>query len=103
MADTHPRPGQDRNRPGERSPDSMLDVEFSHVSDPGKQRDHNEDYLGHVKPATAMQARSQGWLFALADGVGGHDHGEVASKAAGEELVSGFQSAPGGETLSPLT
>jgi serine/threonine protein phosphatase PrpC len=102
MADISPRPGHDRNRTGERSPESILDVEFSHASDPGKQRDHNEDYLGHVRPATAMQARSQGWFFALADGVGGHDHGEVASKAAIEDLVSGFQSARAAEPLAPL-
>lgn len=49
-----------------------------------------------------MQARSQGWFFALADGVGGHDHGEVASKAAIEDLVAGFQSARAAEPLAPL-
>jgi protein phosphatase len=38
----------------------------------------------------------------LADGVGGHDHGEVASKAAIEDLVSGFQSARAAEPLAPL-
>jgi len=80
----------------------ILDIEFSALSDPGRQRDHNEDYLGHVKPASAAVGRSHGWFFALADGVGGHDQGEVASKAAIEDLLSGFQAARPGEPHGPL-
>ena len=80
----------------------MLDVEFSEVSDPGKSRDHNEDYLGHAVPESPEQARSHGWLFALADGVGGHDDGEVASRAAVEHLISGFRAAPASEALGAL-
>ena len=30
----------------------MLDVEFAQLSDHGRVRDHNEDYLGYVSPAT---------------------------------------------------
>jgi serine/threonine protein phosphatase PrpC len=71
----------------------MLDIEFSQLSDPGRVRSRNEDYLGHVLPASAAQARSHGWLFALADGVGGQRQGEVASRAAIEEVVAGFRRA----------
>jgi len=49
-----------------------------------------------------MLGRSHGWFFALADGVGGHDHGEVASKAAVEDLLSGFQAARASEPLAAL-
>jgi serine/threonine protein phosphatase PrpC len=80
----------------------MLDVEFAALSDDGKLRDHNEDYLGHVIPADPQQARSHGWLFALADGVGGHSHGEVASLTAVTKLKASFQSAPVSEPLSTL-
>ena len=69
----------------------MLDVEFAQLSDPGKSRDHNEDYLGYAAPETPERARTHGWLFALADGVGGHDDGEVASRAAVEHLIDGFR------------
>jgi PPM family protein phosphatase len=55
-----------------------MDVEFAQLSDLGRVRLGNEDYLGLVQPATPEQARSHGWLFAVADGVGGHDLGEVA-------------------------
>jgi len=79
-----------------------LDVEFAQLSDPGKQREHNEDYLGHVAPSSPAQARSQGWLFVLADGVGGSEKGEVASRAAVEYLIAGFSEASPSEGLSAL-
>ncbi len=80
----------------------MLDVEFAQLSDFGKSRDHNEDYLGHAAPDSEEHARTHGWLFALADGVGGHDDGEVASRAAIEHLTSGFRKAPKNEPLGAL-
>ena len=80
----------------------MLDVEFAQLSDPGKSRDHNEDYQGYAAPENAEQARSHGWLFALADGVGGHDDGEIASHAAVENLITGFRNAPRSEALGSL-
>jgi PPM family protein phosphatase len=74
---------------------SMLDVEFAQLSDRGRVREQNEDYLGCVLPATPADARNQGWLFVLADGVGGHGQGEVASRAAVESLLAGFRAARG--------
>ena len=47
---------------------SMLEVEFGQLSDRGRIREQNEDYLGYVLPATPAEARTHGWLFALADG-----------------------------------
>lgn len=80
----------------------MLDVEFAQLSDPGVQREHNEDYLGCVAPRTPDEARTQGWLFALADGVGGQQLGEVASSVAVEKLLAGFREAAAGESYGSL-
>ena len=74
----------------------MLDLEFAELSDPGLQRDHNEDALGHVVPASKAEVQSQGWIFALADGVGGHDEGEEASRLAVETVLDGFRKIPKG-------
>jgi len=81
---------------------AMLEIDFAELSDPGRVREGNEDYLGHVAPETPDQARSHGWLFAVADGVGGHEKGEVASRTAIEALLEGFRGAGKGESLSGL-
>jgi serine/threonine protein phosphatase PrpC len=81
---------------------AMLELEFVERTDVGKVRDHNEDYLGHAAPATPAQARTHGWLFVLADGVGGHEQGEVASHAAVESMIAGFRKARDGEPHAAL-
>jgi serine/threonine protein phosphatase PrpC len=80
----------------------MLDLEFAQLSDPGRVREHNEDYVGFVIPASPDEIRSRGWLFALADGVGGQDKGEVASRTAVECILAGFRGASAGEAHSAL-
>jgi len=75
----------------------MLDVEFTQLSDTGRTRGHNEDYLGYVLPYTPAQLRSHGCVFALADGVGGQQKGEVAAQLAVETLLAGFSAAKSGE------
>jgi PPM family protein phosphatase len=80
----------------------MLDVEFTQLSDRGRVRSQNEDYVGHVLPATPAESRTRGWLFALADGVGGHLGGEVASRTAVESVLAGFRDGPAGESPSVL-
>jgi PPM family protein phosphatase len=80
----------------------MLDVEFAQFSDPGRLRDHNEDSLAVAEPVTPECARSHGWLFALADGVGGHDHGEIASQTAVSYLREHFGKASPSEPLGSL-
>src|SRR5580692_2347501 len=80
----------------------MLEVQFGQASDPGKVRTNNEDATGFFIPVSRQQARSHGYLFAVADGVGGTDLGEVASKKALEVLVDGFDKAPPGTMLIGL-
>jgi serine/threonine protein phosphatase PrpC len=82
--------------------DSMLEIDFAELSDVGRVRLGNEDYLGHVAPDTSEQARNHGWLFALADGVGGQEKGEVASQTAVETVLEGFREAARGSPLNSL-
>jgi protein phosphatase len=80
----------------------MLDLEFAELTDVGLVRDHNEDYSGYVLPSSETDGRVHGWLFALADGVGGEERGEVASQTAIETVVQGFRGAPKGEAHTVL-
>ena len=79
-----------------------MDLEFAQISDLGRVRTGNEDCLGSFQPDIPERVRSHGWLFAVADGVGGHDCGEVASHLAIETVVAGFREATPGESHSTL-
>jgi protein phosphatase len=80
----------------------MLDVVFGQASDPGKVRKNNEDAMGAFIPASRHQARSHGFLFAVADGVGGLDLGEVASAKAVSVVTEEFAKAQAGTMLISL-
>lgn len=79
-----------------------LNVEFAQLSDIGRIRQNNEDYCGYVQPGTPLQAQSHGWLFAIADGVGGQQFGEVASRTAVESALANFSRSVGGESHTAL-
>lgn len=80
----------------------MLDVVFGQASDPGKVRNNNEDAMGSFIPNSRHQARSHGFLFAVADGVGGMDLGEVASATAISVLTEEFEKAQSDAMLISL-
>jgi len=80
----------------------MLDVQFGQASDFGKVRTNNEDAMGSFIPASRQQARTHGYLFAVADGVGGMDLGEVASATAIATLTEEFPKAQAGTMLISL-
>jgi protein phosphatase len=58
--------------------------------------------MGSFIPASRHQARSHGYLFAVADGVGGMDLGEVASSTAISVLIDEFAKAQSGAMLISL-
>jgi len=80
----------------------MLDVQFGQATDFGKVRTNNEDAMGSFVPSSRQQSRSHGYLFAVADGVGGLDLGEVASATAVSVLTAGFAAAQDGTMLVSL-
>ena len=80
----------------------MLHVQFGQASDFGKVRTNNEDAMGFFVPASRHQARSHGFLFAVADGVGGMDLGEVASATAVKVITEEFANAQAGTMLISL-
>lgn len=65
-------------------------IEASLRTHQGRVRDHNEDFVTFREPAGSKDETQDGWLYVVADGVGGADAGEVASKFATERTVEHY-------------
>ena len=60
-------------------------------SSAGPVRKTNEDYRGFWQPDEEAERLLHGAISVVADGVGGHENGEVASKMAVEIAIATFQ------------
>jgi protein phosphatase len=63
-------------------------------SEPGDVRPHNEDFVGAFAPTIPDDAWDRGPLFVVADGLGGHAAGEVASRTAVEAVLASWTDGP---------
>lgn len=59
------------------------------ATDKGRARDHNEDAIGGT-PLDYPAAATRGHLFIVADGMGGHNAGEVASSEAAKRVYQRY-------------
>ncbi|MBE3559368.1 MAG: Stp1/IreP family PP2C-type Ser/Thr phosphatase [Ktedonobacteraceae bacterium] len=60
----------------------QLRLEVAQLTDVGRKRPHNEDNMAYVIPKDPQILSKKGALFIVADGMGGHAAGEVASEIA---------------------
>ncbi len=79
-----------------------MDVTFGQLSSMGPVRKNNEDYLGFLLPTDGQEARARGALVIIADGMGGQDDGEVASRLAVETALQRFRDAKPGASPNQL-
>ncbi len=70
-----------------------MELTFAQLSSAGPVRPNNEDYLGFWQPEGTDELRERGIVTILADGLGGHGHGEVASRLAVETALKTFLEA----------
>src|SRR6266851_9361202 len=61
---------------------SVTNIVFAQRTDIGLQRQSNEDSVISILPEDQQVMASKGVLFVVADGLGGHTRGEVASQLA---------------------
>jgi len=60
----------------------QLRIDVAQLTDVGRKREHNEDNMAYVIPKDPQVMAKKGALFIVADGMGGHAAGEVASEIA---------------------
>ena len=71
-----------------------MDVTYASRSITGPVRGNNEDFVSVWEPQNAEEKLRRGVIVAIADGVGGHGYGEVASRLAVETSLKTFQECP---------
>lgn len=65
-------------------------VTFASLTDAGRVRARNEDCLGAFAPDDPDLLRRRGRLFVVADGMGGHARGDVASRLAVDTVRTAY-------------
>ena len=80
-----------------------LTLRVAQLSDVGRARDHQEDSIGIVEPSDPAILQRKGRLYLVADGMGGHNAGEVASQMAAAEIPRAYYADPSVDIPTALT
>ncbi|MBN1659570.1 MAG: Stp1/IreP family PP2C-type Ser/Thr phosphatase [Anaerolineae bacterium] len=84
-------PAPDARKMAARTPGApALELVPVKLTDVGRSRPHNEDYADFFVPDDPQLLAAKGSLFLVADGMGGHQAGEVASQGAVEMVSSEY-------------
>ena len=68
----------------------QLRLDVAQLTDVGRKREHNEDNMAYVIPKDMQVMAKKGALFIVADGMGGHAAGEVASEIAVDTVSNAY-------------
>jgi len=71
-------------------PSQEIDLVAVKLTDTGRVRPHNEDYVDFFVPPDPQQQARKGAIYLVADGMGGHQAGEVASRGAVETTIQRY-------------
>ena len=69
-------------------------IEFADLSDIGCQREHNEDSSAYWEPNSEDGLERRGRLAVIADGMGGYEGGQEASRIAVQTICETFANTP---------
>ena len=77
-----------------------MEITYAGLTSAGPVRANNEDCLEFWQPTSPEEWRTRGAVAILADGVGGHGHGEVASQLACQHCRESFINGKAGATAN---
>lgn len=77
-------------KPSARKPHLHLEIDWAARTDIGRAREHNEDKYDFFLPDDPALLALRGRLWAVADGMGGHSAGQIASEASLKTLIRGY-------------
>lgn len=78
----------------DRRPMCHAELAFAARTDIGRVRENNEDKYDFFLPEDAPTLALRGRLWAIADGMGGHSAGQVASEAALKTVIRSYYAEP---------
>lgn len=81
---------------------SLLTLDSAARTDIGLKRANNEDNVVSIVPTDAQVMVQKGALFVVADGMGGHTKGEVASELAVNTIRDAYYQATGDDIAAAL-
>jgi protein phosphatase len=82
--------------------DGFMKLEFASLSVIGRVRQKNEDAVGRYQPEDEKELAEKGSIFVVADGMGGHRGGEIASELAVETVISLYYASDGTDPATTL-
>lgn len=77
-------------------------IELASLSDLGCQRENNEDRYSYWEPSSDEQFKARGRLVSVADGMGGYEGGQEASRIAIESVEEAYANGAGSDPQSLL-
>ncbi|HLX56812.1 MAG TPA: Stp1/IreP family PP2C-type Ser/Thr phosphatase [Ktedonobacteraceae bacterium] len=80
----------------------QLRLDPAQLTDVGRKREHNEDNMAYVIPKDPQVMAMKGALFIVADGMGGHAAGEVASEIAVDTVSNAYYMDDNEDITTPL-
>ncbi|MBV9257226.1 MAG: Stp1/IreP family PP2C-type Ser/Thr phosphatase, partial [Ktedonobacteraceae bacterium] len=80
----------------------QLRLDVAQLTDVGRKRPHNEDNMAYVIPKDPQVMARKGALFIVADGMGGHAAGEVASEIAVDTVSYSYYQDDGEDVAASL-
>lgn len=81
---------------------NQLRLDVAQLTDVGRKREHNEDNMAYVIPKDPQVMAVKGALFIVADGMGGHAAGEVASEIAVDTVSNVYYMDDNEDVAGPL-